>query len=522
MLGNKSHPWIRCVPLAGLLLLLLAAVPTATTAGTGVATELASWSPGRELLERDRFDLARDWFSARLQAAPDDVCAYYFTSLVYTNFDLDGILGSEQAEKGAELIEAGLDRGDKLDAPTPGARYCHGALHGLRAAERLKRSKYLGAALDAKRSRRLMLDLLEDEPNCVDCQFWIGSYDYFADLLPSVMKFFRTLLFFPKGDKQRGLDALQAVADGGELDRFAARWMLISLYSGPERDPAHALELLESVRADYPESFNAALARAWYHFELETPPDRAAGLELHIRLLERAAGLEEPYRARIIRRVRLSLAQAYLSDLQPEKAIETLDPLWPDALEELESAVDVARTRIRALNRAGKHARAVRTFKAVRDRFPDSPAIKGLERYYATYDVHSSRAMAAMMPAWRMGREGRVPEAVAEFERLANEAPLPEIARFGLAHLYFELERYEDALPLFESVGESQLEWPAGFRPLAYLRLGHIHDLAGDRRAAKSAYKTLQKLARKEPGLKALAERYLDRPYDGTYRVSFP
>jgi len=260
MFGIAALQMIRRRPSCGWLLLLLVVSVSATTAGTGVATELASWSPGLELLERDRFDRARDWFAARQAAAPDDICGYYFTALVYTNFDLDGLLGSQQAEQGAELIEQGLDRGDKLDAPTPGERYCHGALHGLRAAERLKRSKYLGAALDAKRSRRLMLDLVEDEPSCVDCRFWIGSYDYFADLLPSVMKFFRTLLFFPKGDKQRGLDALQAVADGGRLDRFAARWMLISLYSGPERDPSRALALLKRVAADYPESLDRSSA----------------------------------------------------------------------------------------------------------------------------------------------------------------------------------------------------------------------------------------------------------------------
>ena len=72
------------------------------------------------------------------------------------------------------------------------------------------------------------------------------------------------------------------------------------------------------------------------------------------------------------------------------------------------------------------------------------------------------------------------------------------------------------------TVGKSDLAWPNALRPLAYLRLGQIHDLADDRRSAKAAYKAVQKLSREQPGLKSLAQSFLDRPYDGTFRVNFP
>lgn len=518
-----SIPWPRRIgALLTLLFVVMAQAPAAAPVTPRVADELDSWTPGRKLLERDRFNEARDWFEARQAVAPHDICGHYFSALVYTNFDVDGMPFPEQVVRGLALLDQGLDLADGLDDPTLGTRYCHGALHGLRAAERLKQSKYLGAALDAKRARSLMLELIEDDPSCVDCRFWSGCYDYFADVLPSAVKFFRTLLFFPKGDKRRGLESLQAAADAGEVDRFSALWMLISLYSGPERDPARALTLLEQASRRYPDSFKAALARARYHFDLESPPDRARGLAMHLPLLEASARLDEPHRARIERRVRLSLAQAYLADLRPEEAIETLEAHWPAALEEPESAVEVASALMRAYRSGGEYARAVQTLQAIRERYPTSPAVEALRQVNETIDAPSSRAWAATMVPWRKGRAGQLAEAVAEFERMIAEAPLPEIARFGLAHLYFEIERYDDARPLFESVGNSQLAFPIALRPLAYLRLGNIHDLAGDRRSARSAYKSMEKLSRGQPGMMSFAERYLERAYDGSVRVNFP
>jgi tetratricopeptide (TPR) repeat protein len=504
-----------------LLPVLAAALHAAdSTQAPGPPVGLEPWTKGLALLHASHTDEALDWFLARKSRHPDDVCGFYFPALVYLHFDVDGLTVEEEDQRGLEFLAAGIGLGqDRTDA---GARYCVGALYGLRAEHRLRRSKYLGAAFDAKRARGTMLELVEDEPGCVDCRFWIGSYDYFADVLPGVIRFFRSLLFFPKGDKARGLATLHEVAEQGTIDRYNALWLLYSLYRGHEKRPATALDVLEQIRVTYPDNVDAWLALGWYHFHVATPPERERGIAVLLQALEQVSLFEGEHGRRLSCKVRVDLARAYLGDLRPAAAVETVRPLVAATRGHEERELTVSLTLLRALNHAGRHDEALRLLEDIRERYPESPALATLEREAEAFDTASSGTFRLVAAAWRRGREGEIAAAEAELRDLLDRGHVAGLVYFGLAGMYFDVGAHAKADANYRSTVEAGVERPDFFVPLARLRLGNLADLRGDRGEAKRQYRKASKQAGDHEWVRDVAKHYLREPFTGEGGLRFP
>jgi len=483
---------------------------------------LERWEDGLALLHAGRTEEALDWFGERARRRPDDPCASYFYALIHFNFDIGGLLRHEQEARGRRRLDPAIEFVQDLvddGEADPGARYCLGAMYGVRASARLLQDKYFGAAFDAKRARAVMLDLLDDEPECIDCRFWIGSYDYFADVLPGVVKFFRSVLFFPSGDRERGIANLQEVAREGRLDRYNALWILYSLYRGLERDPAQAYEVLERLRADYPECLDTRLMLAWHHALHAEPPDRPRAVALHLEALETARRVDGKAGARMTLQVKVSLARLHLNDLRPEAAIELLWPVLRSVRGDPEREIRVANPLISALNRAGRHADAQRLLEGVAARHPDAPELKPLEQEVRSFDAGSSRVLGAVIPAWRMGREGDLGEAQARFRDLLAMDEAGGLVHYGMAGMYFDLERSHAAETHYRAAVADGIDGPPHYLPLAYLRIGHALDLRGERGGAKSFYRKAAGAAGDSGWLRREAKHYLKQPYRGPERV---
>lgn len=502
-------------PVLALAILIVSAAPAAGQPGPPAALppRLESWLDGLALLHSSRSDEALDWFLARHDRKPEDICGFYFPALVYTNFKLVDLDTDAQAERGFDLLEQGIKLGEKQMSREPdvATRYCVGGLHGLRAAERLKRSKYLRAALDGKRSRRIMLDLLEDEPELVDCRFWIGSYDYFADVLPAFFKFFRTLLFFPSGDKERGIAALDVVATDGRLDRYNSLWMLYSLYRGFEEDDAGARRSLERLRQAYPESIDVRLTLAWSPAR-ETPPDYERVLELHRETVEYADSVAGRTGLYLANRARLSQANALDRALEPDAAVAALRARV-DSVEDESLAFDAAELLVRSLDHAGRHAEIPATVARLRGRYPESSRIEQLDRLAATFDQTSSELFAALIPARRLARDGRQDEAQAEFAVAFEAYGERGLIYMAMAELAFEDGRDAAAVESYRAVLDSGDTMPAYLPGLAYLRLGNLADLDDRRSDAKSLYRKADDAAGELEWLEKGIREFLKRPY---------
>ena len=519
------RPLLRAMTVATLL--TAAAWPTTPSAATEpaqvptVAERLAAWEPGLALLHSSREKEALDWFLARKD--DKDPCSFYFPALVYTNFDVAGLDAEAENKAGLELLERGIELGEDIaDAPGAdhGARYCMAALYALRAAQRVDDDRYLAAAFDAKHGRNAIVALLKDEPACVDCRFWSGAYDYFADVLPGIIKFFKTLLFFPKGDKERGLTALEEVGEKGNIDRYNALWTLVSIYNGFEQKPARADELLDRLREIYPDSTDAWLTRAWNNVLRHEPPDRAANLALHEEALRHfealAVGPADPR----VREVKLSLARAMHDDLRPEAAVEIAEPLMKSAAD-ADQEIAAGAVLARALNHSGRYAEALALASHLVGSHPDNVSTKEVERGMKAWDAESSRAFGEILGAWRKGRAD-VSQGEAAFRELLVKSTQKGLVLFSMGSMYQEADRRQEAEAKFRAAIDAGIPHPPALYGLACMRLGNLLDLRGERDEAKAYYRRAERAAGDTAWLSQAAKAYLKAPFTGKSGIRFP
>jgi len=93
---------------------------------------------------------------------------------------------------------------------------------------------------------------LELDPGNPDGEGILGTYLYFADVLPGIVKLARTLIRVPGGDRERGLELLHRSAQSAGYARFDSRALIAVIGFAFDGDFAAATGHFESVLADYP------------------------------------------------------------------------------------------------------------------------------------------------------------------------------------------------------------------------------------------------------------------------------
>ena len=256
---------------------------------------------------------------------------------------------------------------------------------------------------------------------------------------------------------------LRDVAGQGALERFNALWILHAAYTEFEEDPQRALEVLERLRALYPDFFDTWLVLAYHHFYVSDPPDRKRGLAILERGLQRFDDGEYPPRAG--EELRLGLSRAYVGDLRPQTAAEVARPVLQAVRGREEREFDAAFVLVRALNRSGAHDEATRILGDLRQRYPESERLQRLQRMVEAYDDDVSRAYLAASAPWRVGRDGDVEAAQTRFrELLAGEHPAGVI-RFCMASMYFDLDDRAAAAEHYRAMLEVGVERPSWYTP---------------------------------------------------------
>lgn len=94
-----------------------------------------------------------------------------------------------------------------------------------------------------------------EAPQNHDVYFLIGLVHYHLDRLPTVTRFFSSLVV-TAADRQRGLQELALAAQKGDLLRELALAELASLYTFVEEQPTQALPIALELRKRYPRNYN--------------------------------------------------------------------------------------------------------------------------------------------------------------------------------------------------------------------------------------------------------------------------
>src|SRR5262245_30077407 len=213
---------------------------------------------------RDALDLvydgATDGALARLEAAaaaaPQDPLPVYLQALTLCwkveqradSRDLDEEL-LRRADAAIALADARLrEEPDDTRAllARAGAWGAKGRLHLFRRERR-------ESARSAIRMRADLKALLALEPDNLEALFGLGLYDYYADVLPRLLRVLSFIVGVPGGDRARGLDRIER-ATRARLHDTEAHAQLYEIYAFYEKRPDRAHEQVLALRRGHPAS----------------------------------------------------------------------------------------------------------------------------------------------------------------------------------------------------------------------------------------------------------------------------
>ncbi|HVS03901.1 MAG TPA: tetratricopeptide repeat protein [Thermoanaerobaculia bacterium] len=183
----------------------------------------------------------------------------------------------ERLQARLERAIAGSDRRLERDPRDLDGRYVRATAMALRGRLRSLRGDWIAAAWDAKRSLDLVRQLAREQPGNEDVGFALGIYDYFADVAPERYPVLKALKpFFPSGDRQRGLAALERASRHGQLARTEAAYFLLQIHYHFEEDPRRSLEQARWLRQQHPKNplfhlFEGRIHSRWGRTEKAVP-----------------------------------------------------------------------------------------------------------------------------------------------------------------------------------------------------------------------------------------------------------
>jgi hypothetical protein len=180
------------------------------------------------------------------------------------------------------------------------------------------------SAQAGKEMRSYSNKLLQVDPNNIDALYFLGTYNYFADILPSVQKFIRKLLFIPGGDKDKGLSQLQKAAESGRYTKIEAMQNLLLIYTYFEKNCDSAQPYAFSLIKQFPNNpyFKLVLSHCYYR---QQKWDHCTAALSNIP--KKYSYLKQQDHAPLFYEIEYWLARCYLHKSEFEKAFNLLNDI---------------------------------------------------------------------------------------------------------------------------------------------------------------------------------------------------
>ncbi len=111
------------------------------------------------------------------------------------------------------------------------ALFFKGGALGFRGRLYSLRHKFFKAALDAKEAIPLIAKTHKIAPDNKDVELGFGIYNYYAAAIPEKFPFIKPMMiFFPGGNKKKGLEQLKDVAVNGHFARYESMFFVMLVY----------------------------------------------------------------------------------------------------------------------------------------------------------------------------------------------------------------------------------------------------------------------------------------------------
>ena len=373
-----------------------------------------------------------------------------------------------------------------------------GAAYGSRVQYHAQRSEFLSAARDGKRIKNALEKALSIDSQLQDANFGIGMYEYYADTVPTVLKFLRWLMLLPGGNRAKGLQQMIQTRNLGVLMKSEAAYQLHFIYLWYEKSPTTALALLEELRARYPHNPMFLLNIAQVHETYSN--DRPSALASYRALADaaRSGNLREAELGETWGR--LGAADQLDALAESDRALDQLRPIVERPPAKPFGATARAHLGLgRAYDRLGQRDKAVAEFRAAQASAPaDDPhevrkaASEGLSR---APDARTTEAYRLSLEGWRAFERGALGEAGPRLDRAVELRPEDGVNRFRRGRVLEARGDRVRALADFEKAIQVRPAPPAPFVAGSFVACGRLYEAAGDRARAVSNYEWATRVA---------------------------
>jgi tetratricopeptide (TPR) repeat protein len=366
----------------------------------------------------------------------------------------------------------------------------------LRARYRLDQDKGIwSAARDAARARTHIVAYLQQHPEHGDAYLTLGLYNYYVDIAPTIVRFVRTLLFLPSGDRTQGLDELRRAATTGRWFAAPAREALLEIYGRYEHRPDLARAAGEPLVAQYPGNldFRFALADTLAHPAIEEY-DRAA--DEYAAIVTRAREAVEPRKAAAMTaRAQLGRGLALLHAWRLDEAVASLSDVIHREPAEPAWALPQARLLrgiCRGLRGEPQWDQDLQAILGTPSMQPWHNAANAQRQRLARHITSGdATVLVALLPGNRAVVERRWQDAHTVYDAAAARYPQDWQVRYRKAWLHFAEGHVDDARASFEAILAARTDRTDWIRIDAMLWLARTYDLLGRRPEALSLYKAV-------------------------------
>jgi hypothetical protein len=490
---------------------LLAAAVLA--AATSLATE-ADCRRALELLYDGHMEEALGATAALAAAHPDDPLAAYVDALAFVwkvEQRPEVTSADKELERRVQRAVSVADRRLREDQGDLRALRARGGAWAVSSRYHMFRWHKSEAARDGARMRADLLAVRRQDAKDVDALFGLGLYDYYADVLPRLLKLLRVFARIPGGDRERGLSALEAAREGAGLHHTEIQVQLYEIYAWYEKRPDRALAEIRDLARRYP---------GWPLWRLKLAEHLRDRMGLYAESAQAARRLMEveerrPPAARGAAAVlaRVSLGESLLQDLRLDQARRVLLPVRDGAAAGAGAGQRARLLLGRALELEGDRDGALPHYQraaAGPDRELRKRAQSAVAQALAADEV---RALHLVAEARRAREAGHATEAAALYRQALRLWPASQEAALRVAEDDLRHGRGEAAKVAVEDLVREREVTPPWVRPWSWLLKAELLDLAGERAAALGQYRKVLSDPHGQDELKHRAEEGLRRPF---------
>ncbi|HUN65596.1 MAG TPA: tetratricopeptide repeat protein [Bacteroidota bacterium] len=245
----------RLLPVAACLLFLCSSL---SAQWLGDAESELHTRKGIDFIYNLKFDSARAELRFLIKHQPDHPAGYFFLAMIdwwrivtdFGNTAYDEKLLRE-LDRVIDLCDQRLDKNEN-DLPAlffkGGALGFEGRLHG-------NREDWVKAANCGREALPIVRKAYHLDTANYDILLGMGIYNYYAAVVPDHYPFVKPLMvFFPEGDRARGMRQLRLAADSARYAGVEAQYFLMQICLNFENNYPEALRLAISLTSRYPDN----------------------------------------------------------------------------------------------------------------------------------------------------------------------------------------------------------------------------------------------------------------------------